>query len=890
MSPATCTGTVATLKGSTPTGGNGSYTYRWESAQGGCNNATFQTIAGATSIDYAIPASVINNTCFRRVVTSGNCTNNSQPERLEQPDRTTPVGPTVTTIQPTCVLNTGTITVTSPSPGPGVSYSINGVSYTNTTGVFAGLAPGNYDVTARVPAGCVSPPRSVTLTGLLIPTGIITPSTGVVCAGNSQLLTVNSSTGISFQWFRNGTLITGATSNTYSATQSGVYTVSINNGVCTAMASNSASVTVNALPSGSISPTTANICTGETVTLTATGGSSYQWFRNNVQVSGATSATLIANQSGTYTVDIINEEGCRARSTNSAVVNVTPLPTGTITPSSAHLCAGSSATLTVNGGSSYQWFLNGTAITGATAASYTTQQAGTYTVRITNGGCSGPATNSVVITASSVINFNVSTTNADCITPTGSLTISNVTGGNGGGFTYSINNGTSFQAGTTFSGLAAGTYQVVVKDAAGCTSSPRAVVIQTFTSTLTATVNPTNIPCSQTTGSAIINASGGTPPYAYSINGGPSQSSNSFQNLTAGTYNVVVRDAAGCNFSISFNITAVVSTLAGTATVTDARCGAPAGAVSIQATGGSSPYTYSLDNGAFQSSNAFNNVGVGQHRVTVKDNASCTFVINFEIRRIGDIPNLVITDPAAICSTATTNLRAATITAGSDAGLTYTYWTDTTATTPLTNPAAAIAGRYFIKATNPLGCVSIKPVTIPLYAGTPGTITATGPLNACLGSAVTLRASTGTAYQWYRNDTLLPGARSATYRAMATGVYTVTIRDTLCDIFAADRVNILIFDCSDPDSKAFVPTGFTPNKNGANDVLRPMFNGITELRYFKVFNRWGQVVFQTSTMGEGWDGTIKGTPQPSETYTWVLECVDFNNQIIKRSGRTLLIR
>jgi gliding motility-associated-like protein len=57
-----------------------------------------------------------------------------------------------------------------------------------------------------------------------------------------------------------------------------------------------------------------------------------------------------------------------------------------------------------------------------------------------------------------------------------------------------------------------------------------------------------------------------------------------------------------------------------------------------------------------------------------------------------------------------------------------------------------------------------------------------------------------------------------------------------------------------------------------------------------VFNRWGQIVFQTSVIGEGWDGTLKGVQQPTETYSWVLECVDNNGNLIKQGGTSILVR
>ena len=138
---------------------------------------------------------------------------------------------------------------------------------------------------------------------------------------------------------------------------------------------------------------------------------------------------------------------------------------------------------------------------------------------------------------------------------------------------------------------------------------------------------------------------------------------------------------------------------------------------------------------------------------------------------------------------------------------------------------------------------------------------------------------------------MIPGARAATYSASIAGVYSVTIADSVCPVFAANKLTVQFRDCSAlPGVKAFVPTGFTPNKNGVNDVLRPLFNGTVTLKYFKVLNRCGQQVYQTNTVGEGWNGAIKGSPQPSETYTWILEYIDNNGDVIKNSGRTLLIR
>ena len=94
------------------------------------------------------------------------------------------------------------------------------------------------------------------------------------------------------------------------------------------------------------------------------------------------------------------------------------------------------------------------------------------------------------------------------------------------------------------------------------------------------------------------------------------------------------------------------------------------------------------------------------------------------------------------------------------------------------------------------------------------------------------------------------------------------------------------------DTRIHVPKAFTPNGDGQNDRLFPILVGIDELKYFRVYNRWGNLVYETRQAGllGGWDGTYKGQKQPMETFVWVAEGVDALGKTIKASGNTLLIR
>jgi gliding motility-associated-like protein len=88
----------------------------------------------------------------------------------------------------------------------------------------------------------------------------------------------------------------------------------------------------------------------------------------------------------------------------------------------------------------------------------------------------------------------------------------------------------------------------------------------------------------------------------------------------------------------------------------------------------------------------------------------------------------------------------------------------------------------------------------------------------------------------------------------------------------------------------YVPTAFTPNGDGKNDRFTPQPVGIKSYNYFRVFNRWGQIIFSSKQLHHGWDGTINGATQPAGTYVWMIEGVTTDNKLISKKGTVTLIR
>lgn len=103
--------------------------------------------------------------------------------------------------------------------------------------------------------------------------------------------------------------------------------------------------------------------------------------------------------------------------------------------------------------------------------------------------------------------------------------------------------------------------------------------------------------------------------------------------------------------------------------------------------------------------------------------------------------------------------------------------------------------------------------------------------------------------------------------------------------YALDTINIKVFKTG-PD--IFVPNAFVPG--GRNRILRPIPVGIATFQYFRIYNRWGQLVFETRHAIAGWDGSISGRQQPSGTYAWVASGIDFNGKLVLRKGTSVLIR
>jgi hypothetical protein len=375
-------------------------------------------------------------------------------------------------------------------------------------------------------------------------------------------------------------------------------------------------------------------CTGEangSFTITATGGTGPFTFSKNGGVTYQASNSFNNLPAGTFNWVIKDANGC-TKTGQAVLIDPAPITaSASATDPTGFGLADGSFTISANGGTGTFTYSKDGGASYQPSAQFTGLACGTYqwAVKDANGCIKNGQVNLV---CAPDITVSVSTENPGCNgSATGSFTIT--ASGGTGALTYSKNGGTSYQASGSFTGLTAGTYNWVVKDANGYSKSGQ--VILTDAPAINVSVSKLNPLCpGAANGSFTLTATGGTAPFTYSSNGGASfQASGSFTGLTAGTYNWVVKDAKGCTKSGQVLLTDPSAITATVTTVNPTYFGAANGSFTINAGGGTAPYTYSRNGGtSFQSSATFTGLPAGTYNYVVKDANGCiktgTVVLN----------------------------------------------------------------------------------------------------------------------------------------------------------------------------------------------------------------------------------------------------------------------
>jgi gliding motility-associated-like protein len=744
--------------------------------------------------------------------------------------------------------------------------------------------PGNYNLTS---AGGYD----IFVTKFSSPSISITASSTTICAGTSVIFTatsVNEGPTPSYQWQVNGVNV-GANSPAYttSTLSNGdvIRVVLTSNATCsppTITTSNSITMIVNASVTASVvisTPATA-ICAGASVTFTASptnGGSTtvYQWQVNggNVGTNSPTYTTSTLANGDMVTVIMTSNATCATPpSPISNTITMTVSPGGpalvAITSTGSTICVGASVTFTAtptNGGPtpSYQWQVNGINV-GTSSPTYTTNtliNGDVVTVIMTSSlSCAtgSPATsNSISMTvvppgpASVIIS---STSSAICSGTSVTFTATPTNGGSTPSYQWQVN---GVNAGTnsptyTISTLSNGDVVTVImtSNLSCATGSP--TTSNSITITVTPSVTPSvNIVASSTaicvgasvTFTATPTNGGTTPVYQWKVNGanvGINSSTYTTTSLANGdVVTVMLTSNATCpspvtvtsgaiGISVSSPVTPSINITVPSTTIC---VGTSVVFTATPANGGSSPSYQWQVNGT--------NVGTNSSSYTTS------------VLGNGDVVTAIMTSNAA-CATSNT--------------------------------------------------VTSNSITMTLINTiiTPSVSIASSPGNICFGTAVTFtgyptNGGSSPSYQWRLNGSNI-GTNSPVFisNTLANGdiINCLMTSNAICAIpnTALSNNITVVLDPAVCPMGFYMPTAFTPNKDGKNDVCKPTLLGNILSYKFSIYNRWGQKIFETTNLQKGWNGKVSGVDTDTNVFIWTCSFQFAGQTLENRKGTVVLIR
>ena len=295
----------------------------------------------------------------------------------------------------------------------------------------------------------------------------------------------------------------------------------------------------------------------------------------------------------------------------------------------------------------------------------------------------------------------------------------NATATGSSGFTYNLNGGT-FQASGTFTGLAAGTYSISAKDNSGCSGSQSFSVVATACPTLVITGTTVAATNANTLNGSITVSAAGSTGLMYSLNNGTFQASGSFTGLGAATYNITAKDLNGCTNSAAFVVSSGTCPAIAVTATTTAAAGPTAsnGSLTATASGGSAPYTYSINAGVtFQISNVFNNLSPANYSIVAKDVNGCLGATGNVTVVSAPCPSVTISTTTSASDKCSNNTGVINITAGGSTGLMYNLNGGAFQASAIFNTLAT--GNYNLTVRDANGCTTTGTAQVNVAAAGP---------------------------------------------------------------------------------------------------------------------------------------------------------------------------
>ncbi|MEO8147317.1 MAG: PKD domain-containing protein [Bacteroidia bacterium] len=796
---------------------------------------------------------------------------------------------TLTETDASCGATNGTATITSITGATAPYYIL--WSGGQTTMFATGLAAGTYTVTVTDGVGCIKV-DSIVVGSTSAITASIVSQTNVSCNGGSNgavTATGNNGSGSYTYLWSSGAGTNASATNLPANT----YTVTVTDaGGCTA--TQSVTITQPTALAFSVSGGT-TICIGQNDTISASvsGGTlpySYLWSNGNTTASQIVSPLT----SSTFTVTVSDANGCTLPS-QTIIVNVNP-PLNVTSTFTGQLCAGDSTTITAtpsggNGGPyTYNW--NSGAATSANSIPVIPQNDTTITVTI-NDGCSASVQLPMNIIVSPPINTSVaSQSDVTCFgLNNGSATI-NCTGGIGT-LTYSWS--PVGGSGATATGLPANTYTVTINDSIGCTTSQTVVITQP--TALTFSLSSSSTICIGQNATISVSASGGTQPYSYLWSNGIASSSQIVFPVSSSTYTITVTDGNGCNIpnqSVTINVHPPLSI---NASFTSQLCKGDSTTIIATPSGGNGgPYSYSWNNGTTTLSNSMIVIPQNDTTITITLNDGCSPPVQLPI-------NITVAETPVVSFTPLSVKGCVPVEAEfidsstSPVGSKYLWSFGDGSTSTLQSPTHVYSNpnQYSVSLviTSPQGCIGSLSVLNLVDAGAQPLATFAVSNSLSIENLpvyfTDLSSIDVTQWQWNFGDSSnLSSLQNPVHSYFNAGTYNISLivqNSTGC-VDTAENILELLGEFS-----LYIPNAFTPNDDGVNDSFTAYGVNISNFE-MRIFNRWGQEVYQSGNLNQPWRGTFKDNETACQdgVYIYKIKASDYYGKHHEYTGSVKLIR
>lgn len=761
--------------------------------------------------------------------------------------------------------NDGSITLSSFGGTGLIQYSIDGGTTFQTSGIFSAISAGSYTCVVKDNAGCMNHLHVTVSQGPVL--SIALSSIQSLCNGsNDGQINASSTGGTGIRNYSlNGT--TYQSGSNFSGLSAGTYTVFVKDATSCiktqTVVVNQPTILTTSLTA--IAATCFGIENGSISVSSLGGNGAYVYSINGGEFTEINSFDNLPT--GTYTVVTEDANMCSFSSTISinqpaqitATVNTTNSTCGSNNGIIQALASGGF-------GSGYQYSLDGISFFGSGV--FSSQGPGTHFIVINDGtGCSTTVSGAIISAGGPTITTS-SSQNISCHEGfDGSITINSVIGGTGV-LNYS-KDGITFQASNVLTGLSAGTYFVQVKDANSCI----ATVSVTLTQPNAFLIAPiaSSVSChGSATGSATIAASGGAGFLAYSLNGGFTyQSGTTFNSLTSGTYTVTVKDAANCTGTSEFTIYQPKRPILIFTGALNATCyGSNDGEISAYATGGVSPYLYSINGTTYSTLNTFTSlVGNTNYVIYVKDGNNC---VETSTTFISEPLLINVSSTASNISCASGNNGIINLNVTGGVSPYYYQWSNGSTSSSNSNLAA---GAYSVTVNDYNGCESIQTYTLtqPLTPLIVNGVVLDATMLTSLDGSVDVTMNGGTApyfYSWSNGATTedLSGLNPGTYMVTITDSKGCTTSNTFIVGFSTGLANIQI---TTSDVKIY--------PNPANDYATIEAVGY-KIDKIELVNLLGQTIFITEVNAS----SIRFSTSDLTNGTYFVKIISDTNTITKK--------